>query len=64
MAPMVLVDFDDAWDGGYPASVQFEDGTIVTAYYASGASFHNRYHMGVIRWNWKEQFGKNRPAGN
>jgi hypothetical protein len=40
-----------ASDGGYPASVELSDGTIVTAFYSSCApQFHDRYHMGVIRW--------------
>lgn len=38
-------------DCGYPSSVQRADGTIVTAYYASGAAAHQRYHMGVVLWN-------------
>ena len=48
-APRVLVDFP-AVDCGYPASVQVPDGTIVTAYYAGGVPAHQRYHMGVVRW--------------
>ena len=47
-------------DGGYPSSVQLDDGTIVTAYYfgpkkpewaAYGLPWHQRYHMGVARWS-------------
>ena len=49
--PRVLVDFQIAGDGGYPGSVQFEDGTILTAYYASATPGYQRYHMGVIRWS-------------
>jgi hypothetical protein len=49
-APIVLLDFEIATDGGYPASVQFEDGTILTAYYCNKIPAHQRYHMGVIRW--------------
>lgn len=48
--PLVLVDLDDATDGGYPSSVQLPDGTIVTAYYANRTRAHRRYHMGVVRW--------------
>lgn len=48
--PIVLVTLEGATDGGYPASVQLSDGTIVTAYYASGIKTHMRYHMGVVRW--------------
>ena len=56
---MALVNFGDASDGGYPSSIQLEDETIVTAYYASSTPCHNRYHMGVIFWNWQEQYEKN-----
>ncbi len=47
-------------DCGYPSSVQIDDGTIVTAYYfgpkkpewaAYGLPWHQRYHMGVARWD-------------
>jgi photosystem II stability/assembly factor-like uncharacterized protein len=47
-------------DCGYPSSIQLEDGTIVTAYYfgpkkpewaAHALPWHQRYHMGVARWN-------------
>ena len=49
--PRVLVDFETATDGGYPSSVEFEPGTILTAYYCNGVPAHQRYHVGVIRWN-------------
>lgn len=49
-APIVLLDFETATDGGYPASVQFEDDMIVTAYYCNQTPAHQRYHTGVIRW--------------
>lgn len=47
-------------DCGYPSSIQLDDGTIVTAYYfgpkkpewaAHTLPWHQRYHMGVARWN-------------
>ena len=50
-APRLLVDAEDATDGGYPSSVQLQDGTIVTAYYANQIKVHRRYHMGVLRWH-------------
>jgi hypothetical protein len=50
LPPFVLVNLDNPADCGYPSSVQVEDGTIVTAYYASRIPTHMRYHMGVIRW--------------
>jgi len=67
-ASWVLVDFHGRWeagypenvrmkpDCGYPSSVQMDDGTIVTAYYASKVPCHHRYHMGVVRWRIDEEF--------
>lgn len=49
-ASSVLVDFEDATDGGYPSNVQLDDGTIVTAYDANRVKAHHRYHVGVVRW--------------
>ncbi|MSP11986.1 MAG: hypothetical protein EXR62_03395 [Chloroflexi bacterium] len=48
--PLILVDLDDATDGGYPSSVQLADGTIISAYYTNRIRAHRRYHMGVVRW--------------
>lgn len=48
--PNILVVLDGAGDMGYPSSVQLEDGTIVTAYYADRITQHNRYHCGIVRW--------------
>ena len=62
MSPMVLVSVDDAFDGGYPSSVEVSDGNILTAYYASGVRAHTRYHMGVVRWNVQEIAQLNRKV--
>lgn len=51
--PRILVDFQTATDGGYPSSVQLPDGTVVTAYYCNRTPAHQRYHMGVLRWQSK-----------
>ena len=48
-APMVVIYYGGR-DGGYPSSVQLEDGTIITAYYCDANKNHPRYHMGVVRW--------------
>ena len=48
-APMVVISHGGS-DSGYPASVQLEDGTIVTAYYSNANKNHPRYHMGCVRW--------------
>jgi hypothetical protein len=50
LPPFVIVNLDNPAECGYPSSVQMEDGTIVTAYYASRIPTHMRYHMAVMRW--------------
>jgi len=47
--PIRVVDFEG--DGGYPSSVQRDDGRVLTAYYASKIAGHARYHMGVVVWD-------------
>jgi len=49
-APARLVSLPSSTDGGYPATVQLADGTLLTAYYSNGIPEHKRYHMGVVRW--------------
>lgn len=49
-APRVLAALEGSTDGGYPSTVQVEGGTLVTAYYSNGIPWHQRYHMGVVRW--------------
>ncbi len=49
--PFVIVGGLLEGDLGYPSSVQVEGGEIVTAYYANCAPWHQRYHMGVVRWS-------------
>ena len=63
MAQADLVSFDDATDGGYPASVELDGGRILTAYYANGVAAHTRYHMGVVIWTVEEAFGRNKSKG-
>jgi hypothetical protein len=48
--PSVLADFGPATDGGYPSSLESEDGSVVTAYYCNRVPAHARYHMGVVCW--------------
>jgi hypothetical protein len=50
-APTRLINLEGTTDGGYPATAQLADGTLVTAYYSNGIPQHRRYHMGVVRWN-------------
>lgn len=40
-------------DCGYPASVQLDDGSLMTVYYANGTAVHSRYHMGTVIWKFK-----------
>jgi len=47
--PLRVADFQG--DGGYPSSVQLPDGQVLTAFYASRAAYHPRYHMGVVLWD-------------
>jgi len=49
-APEHLTHLEGTKDGGYPATLQLDDGTLVTAYYSNGVVQHRRYHMGVVRW--------------
>lgn len=58
--PVRLIDWNGL-DGGYPTSVQREDGQIVTAYYCSGLpdqepTSTKGYHMEVIVWNVEKTF--------
>ena len=41
--------------GGYPSSVQLEDGTIVTVYYDGANRLHSTYYMGALRWRVPEK---------
>lgn len=52
--PRVLVTLEGSTDVGYPASLELDEGTLVTAYYCNRIPAHNRYHMGVIRWKLDE----------
>ncbi len=49
--PFVVVAGLGEKDLGYPSSVQVPGGDIVTAYYTNCAPWHQRYHMGVVRWS-------------
>ncbi len=46
---LVIADLSSR-DCGYPASIELEDGNILTLYYANGTTAHQRYHMGSIIW--------------
>jgi len=42
---------DVGGDSSYPSSVALPDGQVLTAYYARRIEGHDRYHLGVVRWN-------------
>ena len=56
---LVVVNLDDAYDGGYPSTVELDDGRLLTAYYASQVPSHRRYHMGVVIWDLDEVADRN-----
>ena len=45
-------------DSGYPSTVELPDGRVLTAYYASRADGHERYHMGVVIWRVDDIFAR------
>lgn len=55
--PVRVADFV-GYDGGYPSSVQRDDGQVVTAFYARRTREHDRYHMGVVIWDPATSLGK------
>lgn len=56
--PHALLSIDDAehYDAGYPSCALVGEDHIVTAYYSKRSPTHQRYHMGVAIWNWREEF--------
>ena len=53
--PFVLVDDGLVRDLGYPSTIQLDDDSLLTAYYAKETRAHHSYHMGVVRWNLVER---------
>lgn len=47
----VITHTKNATDNGYPSSIELDDGTIATAWYANASDMHARYHMGVTVWH-------------
>lgn len=43
-----------SFDCGYPASVQLDNGSIMTVYYANAQPAHQRYHMGTVVWRFQK----------
>lgn len=48
--PIILVNGLRSLDSGYPSTFELEDGRLVTVYYTSSALWHDRYHMGALRY--------------
>jgi len=51
--PLRVVELENG-DLGYPATAPGEDGSLVTVWYCSGVSAHQRYHVGVSVWRLAE----------
>ena len=49
-SPVVLVDGLCSPDCGYPATLELDDGRLVTLYYSNSSPWHKRYHMGALRY--------------
>lgn len=47
---LTLVDDCNSGDCGYPASVQLNDGTMVTAFYARGTPQYDGYQFATVLW--------------
>ncbi len=57
--PVLIADFGDAYDGGYPSNVELDNGKILTAYYCSPNQKQKYYHMGVVVWDKKDFLKEN-----
>ena len=62
-APVVLYQFGEATDCGYPSTVQCTDGALLTAAYADLSPLHRGYHLLTLRWSLDEFFSP-RPLGS
>lgn len=58
--PGVIANMGNAFDGGYPSTIELENGTLVTAFYSGPNEAHNRYHMKTVHWTIEEVIVKNR----
>lgn len=58
--PCLIASLEDAYDGGYPSTLELENGTLVTAYYSGPNKIHHRYHMKTLHWTIEEAIMKNR----
>jgi hypothetical protein len=55
-APVVLVQFGEATDCGYPSTVVCGDGALLTAGYSDLSSLFRGYHLLALRWRLEEFF--------
>lgn len=58
--PCVLTSMGNAYDGGYPSTVELENGQLVTAYYSGPNETHGRYHMKTVHWTIEDVIRKNK----
>jgi hypothetical protein len=54
--PVVLFQFGDATDCGYPSTVVCENGTLLTVCYSDLSPLYAGYHMMTLRWKLEEFF--------
>jgi hypothetical protein len=47
--PVRVADFEG--DGGYPSSIQFRDGRVLTAFYGRKTVAYESYQMAVVVWD-------------
>ncbi|MGH8019014.1 MAG: sialidase family protein, partial [Opitutaceae bacterium] len=55
-APVVLTQFGEATDCGYPSTVTLTGGELVTACYSDLSAVHRGYHLLALRWRFEEFF--------
>ena len=55
-APVVLTQFGDTSDCGYPSTVECRDGSMLTACYADHSPLHTGYHLMTLRWQLADFF--------
>ena len=48
--PIMLINGMDCHDCGYPATLELNNGYLVTVYYSPSSPWHRRYHMAALRY--------------
>jgi hypothetical protein len=55
--PVVLYQFGDATDCGYPSTIVCTNGDLLTACYTDLSPLYDGYHLLLLRWRIDEFFG-------